>query len=110
MCSPDLQEFAASRTQNFYACRSSALCSLSVTLMHAQRVFPELKRGNNVHSVRNSWLLTTTLAELGVCQLAARILFEDVAQLDSTRTLRLVQICRREAPSLFLNRVESRLS
>jgi hypothetical protein len=36
--SPDLQEFAAARTQNLYVRRSSALASLSVTLMHAQCV------------------------------------------------------------------------
>jgi hypothetical protein len=38
MGSPDLQEYAAVRMQNLYARRSSALCSLSVTLMHAQCV------------------------------------------------------------------------
>jgi hypothetical protein len=36
--SPDLQEFAAARTQNLYARCSSPLCSVSVTLMHAQDV------------------------------------------------------------------------
>jgi hypothetical protein len=36
MGSPDMQEFAAGRTQNFYARRSSALWSLSVMLMHPQ--------------------------------------------------------------------------
>jgi hypothetical protein len=36
--SPDLQEFAAGRTQNLYARCSSALASVSVTLMHAQCV------------------------------------------------------------------------
>jgi hypothetical protein len=38
MGSPDLQEFAAARTQNLYARRSSALSSLSVTLIHGQCV------------------------------------------------------------------------
>jgi hypothetical protein len=36
--SPDLQEFAAARTQNLYARGSSALSSLSVTLIHRQYV------------------------------------------------------------------------
>jgi hypothetical protein len=36
--SPDLQELAAARTQNIYTRRSSALASLSVTIMHTQRV------------------------------------------------------------------------
>jgi hypothetical protein len=38
MGSPDLREFASACTQNLYVRRSSALCSLSVTLMHAQGV------------------------------------------------------------------------
>jgi hypothetical protein len=36
MGSPDLQEFAAVRTQNLYTRHSSALSSLSVTLIHGQ--------------------------------------------------------------------------
>jgi hypothetical protein len=38
MSSHDLQEFAAGRMQNLNASRINALCSLSVTLMHAQCV------------------------------------------------------------------------
>jgi hypothetical protein len=38
MGSPDLQEFAAARKQNLYARRSSALSSLSVTLIQGQCV------------------------------------------------------------------------
>jgi hypothetical protein len=40
--SPDLHEFAAARMQNLYARSSSALCSLSVTLMHAEHVSAEI--------------------------------------------------------------------
>jgi hypothetical protein len=36
MGSPDLQEFAAARTQNLYARRSSVLNSLSFTLINGQ--------------------------------------------------------------------------
>jgi hypothetical protein len=48
MGSPDLQEFAAARTQNLYARRTSALGSLPVTLMHVQCVSVLLTRGVDV--------------------------------------------------------------
>jgi hypothetical protein len=45
---PDLQEFAAARSQNLYAHRSSTLASLYVTLMHAECVSAQLMRGVDI--------------------------------------------------------------
>jgi hypothetical protein len=48
MGSPYMHEFAAARTQNLYARRSNALCSLSVTLMHAMCIRVALKAWRSV--------------------------------------------------------------
>jgi hypothetical protein len=63
MGSPDLHELAAARTLNLYACRSSALFSLSVTLM-CIRVANAQRRCFTASRY-------TKFFELGVRQLAA---------------------------------------
>jgi hypothetical protein len=84
MGSPDLQEFAAARTQNLHARRSSALGSLSIKSLCTHDVYPCSYRAVSMfYSVQLTMAADAILFELGVRQLAARIPFEGVAQRDA---------------------------
>jgi hypothetical protein len=73
MGSPDLHEFAAARMQNLYSHRSSALCALSVMLMHEQCVSDPCSR----HAALMFYSIRLTITAVAkIFELGARIPFK----------------------------------